>query len=355
MKPKLVWVVVVIAVIVAAIAAYQIYINSTAIKPAASKNYKVIYGSISSIVSATGTINAVDSVDVGSNTNGQLKKVYVKQNDKVFSGQMLAEIDSDKIKNELQQAIFKADNLGATYQRQQNLYKRGAIAKQDLETAQLNYNLATEDVAMSRKTLTDTVITAPMSGTVIGEPMSEGQTIGGSNLQTILTIANLSKMKVVALIDESDVGKVRVGQKAEFTIDAFQYTTFSGTVNLISNLVTTQSGVNYYKVEISVDKNKYDLRPGMTARVSIVTGKNDHALVVPLLAIKEANGKQFVEIDNDAKLQRHEVRIGLTNDENAEIISGLKENDVIQIPLPKTSSGSSKPSRSGSGGPPRMF
>lgn len=334
---------------------YRWYASKNAVAVTPTKTQIVKYGSISSVVTATGTLKAVNTVDVGSNTNGLLKRVYVKQNDSVSTGQILAEIDPEKTNNQLQQAILKAENLKSTYLRTQNMFNRGAVAKQDLETAQLNYELAVKDVEICRKALSDTVITATTNGIVIGEPMSEGQTIGGSNLQTIMTIADLSEMKVVALVDESDVGKIRVGQHAEFTIDAFPYVNFSGTVKIISNSVTIQSSVNYYKVEISVYKNKYDLRPGMTARVSIVTGKNAHALLVPLLAIKESAGKEYVEVKIDGRTEKREVVIGLTDDENAEITSGLKENDVIIIPTAKAStSGDTKKSGSG-GGPPPML
>ncbi|MEI6285765.1 MAG: efflux RND transporter periplasmic adaptor subunit [Bacillota bacterium] len=335
---------------------YRAYSNQLAAAKIVVKTATVKYSDIASVVTATGTIAAINSVDVGSNTNGQLKRVYVKENDIVQAGQLLANIDPVKISNQLDQAKFKAQNLQVVYQRQLNLYKKGAIARQDLDTAELDYNLAIKDVELNKKILADTVITAPSSGIVVGQPMAEGQTIGGANLQTILTIADLSQMKVTTLIDESDIGKIRLGQRADFTIDAFPYATFSGTVTLISNKVTTQSSVNYYVVNISVDKTPKQLRPGLTARVSIITGENKHALIVPLLAIKEINSKQYVELRVNDKNEKRLVTIGLTDDENAEITSGLKENDIVVIPSPKPGAGAvSKPAQGGGGGPGRMF
>ncbi|MFA6075279.1 MAG: efflux RND transporter periplasmic adaptor subunit [Negativicutes bacterium] len=356
LKKKWFWAIMICLILTGAYFGYRTYSEKNAAATVAVKTSTVKYGSISSVVTATGTVNAIDSVAVGSNTNGQLKKVYVKENDSVQIGQLLAEIDPEKISNQLAQAKDKAENLRMVYQRQLNLYKRGALAKQDLETAELNYDLAVKDVQLNQKSLSDTIITAPASGTIIGEPMAAGQTIGGANLQTILTIANLSKMQVTALIDESDIGKIKIGQRADFTIDAFQYTSFSGTVKTISNKVTTQSSVNYYNVEISVDKTDKQqilLRPGMTARVSIVTGENKHAITVPLLALKESSGKQYVEVQVNGKTEKRQVTVGLTDEDNAEIKSGLAENDVIIIPTAKAGTSSTQKSTQG-GGPPTL-
>ncbi|MCX7970467.1 MAG: efflux RND transporter periplasmic adaptor subunit [Negativicutes bacterium] len=306
-------------------------------------------GPIAAVVSATGSLSAVVSVDVGSSVNGQLTAVYVGENQRVKKGQPVAKVDDLKYRNQLEQARYRADNALRILERQKQLFASGAVASQDLEKAQLDYDLALKDIEITAKEIADTNIVAPISGIVVGQPMPAGQTIGGANLQTIMTIADLTNMEVNALIDESDVGGLKVGQRATFTIDAFGRRTFTGTVELISYRVKTQQNVNYYNAVIRVDHTDAELRPGMTAHVSIVTDQRTSALLVPLRAIREKNNRQYVEVKNGSQTEEREITIGISDDEWAEVLGGLREDEEVVVAARKKTE-----TRSPGHGPPGL-
>ncbi len=181
--------------------------------------------------------------------------------------------------------------------------------------------------------LRETVIRAPMSGVVVGKPMPKGQTVqvSTSTAQVIMQLADLTQMQVEALVDETDIGRIKEGQDATFTVDAYPGKQFTGKVTRISSAATTQQNVVFYTVTVQVDNREGLLKPTMTARVTIQTGRADNVLMVPNNAVKDRNGVKTVQILRDGKTVQQKVKIGLNNDETVEITEGLQEGDVVVI------------------------
>lgn len=291
-------------------------------------------GDIVSLVSATGTIEPVNSVDVSSKLTGLIKEVRVKENDIVASGQILVVLDDTRLSAQVAQAQARLVNAKASFERMRQLSGIGAIANQQLDAARMEYNVAQAAYDESASQLEDTVIRAPVAGTVIGKPIPAGQTVspGISTPMVLLTIADMSKMQIEALIDESDVGRILVGQQASFTVDAHPDKTFSGVVASISHKANIQQNVVYYPVIIDVDSPEGLLKPTMTARVSVHAGESKNALIVPLQAVKQAKSQRYVQILKNGQPQNIAVITGLTSDDKIEILKGLKDGDQIILP-----------------------
>ena len=294
-------------------------------------------GDIVSLVSATGTIEPVNSVDISSKLTGLIKEVRVNENDNVTTGQILVVLDDTRLSAQVSQAKARLANAKANFERMQQLGGVGAIANQQLDAARMEYNVAQAAYDEAASQLEDTVIRAPVSGTVIGKPIPAGQTVspGISTPMVLLTIADMSKMQIETLIDESDIGKVLAGQKASFTVDAYPDKTFTGAVASISHKANIQQNVVYYPVIIDVDSPEGLLKPTMTARVSIQAGESKNALIVPLQAVKQAKSQRYVQILKNGQPQNIAVITGLTSDDKIEILKGLKDGDQIILPQSK--------------------
>ena len=327
-------VVVVLALFVAGGVAYY-HKSSTAV--ATSTTIVVGRGDIKSVVSATGTVQAVNSITISSRVTGLITEVRVKENDIVKAGQVLLVLDDTAVKALVAQFQATLTNLAAVYERSQKLAAIGAEALQVLDSDKANYLAAKATYDNNVSQLGYYVITSPVDGMVVGTPTPAGETIvqGISAAQSLLTIADMSKMQIKALIDETDIGKVKAGQKVLFTVDAQADKTFTGTVMRISRNATTSSNVIYYPVYIEVDAPEDLLFPTMTARAILTVGERKNTLVVPLAAITEENGKKTVEVMVNAKVQSATVQVGLTDDENVEILTGLSQGDLIVIPVGK--------------------
>jgi len=171
---------------------------------------------------------------------------------------------------------------------------------------------------------------------VIGKPIPAGQTVspGISNPMVLLIIADLARMQISALVDESDIGKVKLGQKVTFTVDSFPDKTFTGKVAIISNSANIQQNVVYYPVYIDVDSPEGLLKPTMTARVSIHIGERNNVLVIPTLAIKDNKGQRFVQVLRNGQSQPESVKIvtGMSSEDRIEVVSGLQQGDTIVLP-----------------------
>ncbi|WP_425057733.1 Macrolide export protein MacA [Sporomusa carbonis] len=329
------------------------YIQSNKAKAAVSvQTAKVERGDMVSVVSATGTIKPVNMVDISSKITGLLKEVRVKENDQVKAGQVLVVLDDTQLQAQVSQARERLANAEANYQRNQRLSSIGAVSEQQLDSSRLDYKVAQASYDQVVSQLEDTVIKSPIDGVVIGKPIPAGQTVaqGISNPMVILSVADMSKLQIETQVDESDIGKVAVGQKATFTVDAFPGKTFNGTVAVISQKATVQSNVVYYTVVINVDSDNDGLKPTMTARVSIQTGESKNALTVPLAAIKNNKDQQYVVVmKNGGQMENVPVTTGLTSDDRIEITSGLSDGDVIVLSQAKTQT-SQKSSQNGSRG-----
>jgi HlyD family secretion protein len=305
-------------------------------------------GTIKATVSATGTISAVNSVAVSSKITGLITKVNVNENDQVKAGQIMILLDDTALKAQVSQARAQLMNGAANYERSKKLAAIGGESMQQLDADRTTNDVdqATYDNAVSQ--LDDTIIRAPIDGMVIGKPIPAGQTVspGISTPMVLLTVADLSTMQIQVLVDETDIGTVKVGQKVDFTVDAHPGKTFTGVVALISQSAVTQQNVIYYTVYVNIDSPEGLLFPTMTARVTINTGESNNALIVPLSAVKEVKGKKYVQVMVDGTPQNVQVELGLADDEKAEILSGLNEGD--QLVLPATKSQPSRPDQIGS-------
>lgn len=294
-------------------------------------------GDVKAVVSATGTIAAVNSVDVSSRVTGLITEVKVAENDIVKKGQTLIVLDSTAIKAQLAQYQAQLENYVAIYERSKKLAAVGGESQQQLDADRTNYLVAQSTADNYASQLGYYVITAPIDGMVIGIPTPAGQTVaqGISSPQVIMTIADMSKMQIKVLVDESDIGKVQVDQKVSFSVDSYTNKTFTGKVTKISRSATTSSNVVYYPVYVDVDAAENLLYPTMTARVTINIGERKDVLVVPLSAVKEEKGQKYVEVMVNGKSQNTSVTLGLSDDEQVEIIKGLEEGDNIILPAVK--------------------
>lgn len=323
-----------------------------------------------STVSATGTIKPVESVEVSSKITARVKEVLVKENDKVTAGETVALLDGKDLETQKEQAEFTLQNAKIKYDRTQYLFNIGAKSQEELDDAQYTYDTAKSKVEETQSDLDETVITAPMDGVVIGEPITSGTMAvqGNSNPTVIMRIADLSKKQITAKVDETDIGNVKVGQKATFTVDAFTGKTFTATVSKISqtdvsnswdttssssSTSSTSAAVIYYSVTLDVDDPEGLLMPAMTARVEIETANKENALAVPLSALKtDNNGTYVVLVHDDGTTENRYVETGIYGDSDVEILNGLSEGDKVDVTMAKKSSSSSDNNRRQ--GPPPM-
>ena len=366
----------VLAVLLAgcAFGGWHYYTAQQAAKQAAAvETTPVIRMDIKSTVSATGTIRPVDSVEVSSKITARLKTVEVKENDEVKAGQVVATLDAKDYAAKRDQAQYKVANTQAEYERIRYLYSIGADTEKQLEDAQMNYDTAVSALSQAESDASETNILAPMDGTVVGEPKTVGTmaVATSDNPTVIMRIADLSKKKIMAKVDETDIGSVKVGQRATFTVDAYTDKTFTARVTKISQTDTantwdtstssssasasSSAAVIYYYVTLEVDDPENLLLPAMTARVEINTADKPGALVVPISTLKtDANGSYVIVRNPDGSQENRYVQAGIYSDDYVEIVDGLSEGEeVVSTYTAKKSSSSSKSSsHGGPGGPP---
>lgn len=353
---------------------WHYYTAQQAAKQAAAvETTPVIRMDIKSTVSATGTIRPVDSVEVSSKITARLKTVEVKENDEVKAGQVVATLDAKDYAAKRDQAQYKVTNTQAEYERIRYLYSIGADTEKQLEDAQMNYDTAVSALSQAESDASETNILAPMDGTVVGEPKTVGTmaVATSDNPTVIMRIADLSKKKIMAKVDETDIGSVKVGQSATFTVDAYTDKTFTARVTKISQTDTantwdtssssssssasSSAAVIYYYVTLEVDDPENLLLPAMTARVEINTADKPGALVVPISTLKtDANGSYVIVRNPDGSQENRYVQAGIYSDDYVEIVDGLSEGEeVVSTYTAKKSSSSSKSnSHGGPGGPP---
>lgn len=366
----------VLAVLLAGCASggWHYYTAQQAAKQAAAvETTPVIRMDIKSTVSATGTIRPVDSVEVSSKITARLKTVEVKENDEVKAGQVVATLDAKDYAAKRDQAQYKVTNTQAEYERIRYLYSIGADTEKQLEDAQMNYDTAVSALSQAESDASETNILAPMDGTVVGEPKTVGTmaVATSDNPTVIMRIADLSTKKIMAKVDETDIGSVKVGQSATFTVDAYTDKTFTARVTKISQTDTantwdtstssssasasSSAAVIYYYVTLEVDDPENLLLPAMTARVEINTADKPDALVVPISTLKtDANGSYVIVRNPDGSQENRYVQAGIYSDDYVEILDGLSEGEeVVSTYTAKKSSSSSKSSsHGGPGGPP---
>ena len=332
---------------------------------------------LKSTVSATGTLRPVNSVEVSSKITARIKSVLVKENDQVKAGQTVAILDGKDYEAKREQAQYKVTNTRAKYNRAAYLHSIGAKADTDLEDAQYDYDTAESSLGETESDLAETVITAPMDGVVVGEPQTAGTMAvqGTSNPTVIMRIADLSQKQIMAKVDETDIGKIAIGQQATFTVDAYTGKTFTARVSKISQTdvsntwdttssstssssSSSSASVLYYYVTLDVDDPDNVLLPAMTARVEINTSNKPDALAVPISALKtNNNGSYVLVVKDDGTTEERPVTTGIYSDEYVEILSGLEAGEKVSIAYKASSSSSSSSSKKSSssghpGGPP---
>lgn len=324
------------------------------------KQEKVSLQTLQNSVTATGTIEAVTSVTVGTQVSGIVNKLYVDYNSQVKKGQVIAELDKTNLLSELNtakanmaSAQSQLNYQNANMKRYQTLYKKGLVSADDYENALLTYRQAKEQVATAKEqvqraqtNLGYATITSPIDGTVISKSVEEGQTVAASfNTPELFTIAkDLTNMQVVADVDEADIGAVKEGDRVTFTVDAYPDDTFEGTVKQVRLQATTTNNVVTYEVVISAQNADLKLKPGLTANVTIYTQERTGVLAVANKALrftptKETVGKDMKIVDCKGKnkvwtldgktLTAHPVSIGQTDGMHTEITKGLKAGQQI--------------------------
>lgn len=332
---------------------------------------KVERKTIIETVEASGTINPVKTVSIGSQVSGMIKELYVDFNSRVKKGQLLAQIDPALFQAQVDQARGKLNSARATYQktkslliydeanykRYKELYKKNFVSKNDLDLALATYR---EDLASLRANAADianneailqnnltnlryTKITSPVDGVVVSRAVDVGQTVAASfQTPTLFTVAqDLTKMQIEVSVSEADIGKVKVGQSVDYTLDGYPDQTFKGKVSQVRISPTTVSNVVTYTVIVSVDNENNILKPGMTANVSIISNKKENILCVNNAAMRFTpreitRGKKFKEqgiwLLRDNKPVRIKIKTGVTDSEVTEIISKeIREGDDVII------------------------
>ena len=311
-------------------------------------------------VTATGTIEAVTSVTVGTQVSGIVNKLYVDYNSQVKKGQVIAELDKTNLLSELNTAKANLESAqsslnyqSANLNRYQTLYKKGLVAADDYENALLTYRQAKEQVATAKESVQKAqtnlgyaTITSPIDGTVISKSVEEGQTVAASfSTPELFTIAkDLTNMQVIADVDEADIGGVKEGNRVTFTVDAYPDDTFEGTVKQVRLEATTTNNVVTYEVVISAPNADLKLKPGLTANVTIMTQERSGVLAVANKAVrftptKETVGKDIKIVDckgknkvwtlNGKTLTAHPVTIGQSDGIHTEVIKGVKKGQKI--------------------------
>ena len=358
MKNKKIWIAVGVVALVAIVA---ILLSGGKKETKVSfETAKVEQQNIQTSITATGTIEPVTSVTVGTQVSGIVSKLYVDYNSVVRKGQVIAELDKTNLISELNaqranlaSAQSALDYQLANYNRYKTLYEKGLVSADDYESAQLSYSQAKQQVASAKESvqraqtnLGYATITSPIDGVVLSKSVEEGQTVAASfNTPELFTIAqDLTNMRVIADIDEADIGGVVEGQRVTFTVDAFPDDSFEGQVTQVRQQATTESNVVTYEVVISAPNNDLKLKPGLTANVTIFTLEKNGVLAVPAKALRFqpsepmlAKGQTIEDCEGAHKLwtkegntfKAHKVEIGTTNGVLTEILGGISAGSEV--------------------------
>lgn len=314
---------------------------------------------ISNSVTATGTIEPVTSVDVGTQVSGIVANIYVDYNSVVKKGQVIAELDKTNLISEVNTAKAALNNAQsqltyhkANYQRYKALYDKGLVSADEYETALLSYRQAQDAVTQQRESLQQAqtnlgyaTITSPVDGVVLSREVEEGQTVASSfETPTLFTIArDLTDMRVIADVDEADIGEVREGERVTFTVDAYPDDTFSGTVTQVRQEGNTEDNVVTYEVVISAPNKDLKLKPGLTANVTIYTLDKPGVLSVPNKAlrftpakeligdaqVKDCKGENKVWTFSGNVFQAHPVKVGISDGINTELLGGIEKGTKV--------------------------
>ena len=367
------------AVVLLALAVLPLFFGKSKMGGIRLETAQVERGTIANSVTATGTVEPVTEVDVGTQVSGIIDKLYVDYNDVVKAGQLIAEMDKVNLQAELKSAEAQLASSKTEFEYQQKNYARSKVLHEkqlvsdtDYETATYNYEKAKAAYEQSqasmvkvRRNLEYATITSPIDGVVINKVVEEGQTVAaGFETPTLFTIAaDLTKMQVIADVDEADIGNVKEGQRVQFTVDAYPNDTFEGVVQQVrlgesddssSSTSTSSSSVVTYEVVITADNPDLKLKPRLTANVTIFTMEEENVLLVPNKALRfipepklmetlglqvndnSANikkGEKFVWVKENNVLVTKAITVGVSNNNYTEILGGLNEGEVVAVDL----------------------
>ena len=351
-----------VIVAVAAIAALAVWLLS-----GGKKEEKITFdtaavapANIMNSITATGTIEPVTSVTVGTQVSGIVSKLFVDYNSVVKKGQVIAELDKTNLmsqlntaKTQLATAQSQLNYQTANYKRYKTLFEKGLVAADDFDNAKLSYTQAKEQVASAKEevqraqtNLGYATITSPIDGVVLSKSVEEGQTVAASfSTPELFTIAqDLTNMQVVADVDEADIGDVKEGERVTFTVDAYPDDTFEGEVKQVRQEATTTNNVVTYEVVISAPNADLKLKPCLTANVTSYAAERKGVLSVPSKALrftpqKETVGKmKIVDVANAKNkvwtiegnsIVAHKVNIGMTDGTNTQIVGGIAEGTKV--------------------------
>ena len=352
-KLSKVWLIVA-GVIIIALAVYTLS-GSKKKEEISFETVAVAPANIMNSITATGTIEPVTSVTVGTQVSGIVSKLYVDYNSVVKKGQVIAELDKTNLmsqlntaKTQLATAQSQLNYQTTNFNRYKTLYQKGLVAADEYDNAKLSYTQAKEQVASAKEevqraqtNLGYATITSPIDGVVLSKSVEEGQTVAASfSTPELFKIAqDLTNMQVVANVDEADIGDVKEGERVSFTVDAYPDDTFEGTVKQVRQEATTTNNVVTYEVVISAPNADLKLKPGLTANVTIYTAERKGVLSVQSKALrftpqKETVGKmKIVDHTGNAKnkvwtiegnnIVAHKVNIGMTDGTNTQILNGI--------------------------------
>ena len=321
---------------------------------------KVMKTNIQTSITATGTIEPVTSVTVGTQVSGIVSHLYVDYNSVVKKGQVIAELDRTNLISELNTAKANLSSAQSSlnyqlsnYNRYKELHEKGLVSADEFESARLQYlqakeqvNTSKESVQKAQTNLGYATITSPIDGVILSKSVEEGQTVAASfNTPELFVIAqDLTNMRVIADIDEADIGGVKEGQRVSFTVDAFPDDHFEGQVTQVRQQATTESNVVTYEVVISAPNKDLKLKPGLTANVTIYTLEKNDVLAAPAKALRfqpneaflqkgetidDCEGNHKVWTKEGTVFKAHKVEIGTTNGIMTEIVSGIKEGTEV--------------------------
>ena len=344
----------------------------------------VTRGEITEAVTATGTLECITQVDVGTQVTGIVAKLFADFNSVVTEGQLIAEIDKTTLEADLQSADAQLESARLeyeyakkNYERDEALHQKQLISDYDYETSRRDYLVAKSDYermqanrVSAARNLSYAEITSPMDGIVISREVEIGQTVvSNMEVANLFTIGDLDKMQVVADVDEADIGSVKVGQNAQFTVDAFPDDIFYGRVTQVRISPTTDTNVTTYEVLISTSNPDHKLIPGLTANVTINVMEEKDVMMLPIKVLRfspmqfeGAEGLPVAEqmpeppagkpsggeipdplvttddnrrlvwvLTDDNRLVPTEIEMGVENGINVEIKSGLNEGDKVAL------------------------
>lgn len=346
MKKRFAVIGIVTAVIIASLVAHRLFAGGVSKEPA-FRTEKVQKRDIASSVQATGVIKAKTGaeVKVGARISGRVERLFANIGDVVTKGQLIARLEQEDLQAKVNEAKMNLNiveaNLDLAHknlQRMQNLYSKDFVSKDKVDVAERDYKAALSQANQIRETIryhntqmSYANIHAPISGVIASVSTQQGETVSATslNVPTFVTIVDLSRLEIYAYVDETDIGKIKAGLDATFTVDSFPERDFKGKVSAIYPKATIQDNVVNYITVISIENPDGKLKPDMTVNATIQLRKRDNVLAVPSRAIKREGGKKIVQVLENGKALPRSIKTGWKDSSYTEVVAGLKEGDPV--------------------------